>query len=84
MCVCISLIDPLPVENADKGEEKADIIGKEPQEDSFSKETTDEASEEVSIIPKKGYDLSFLDKVEDIEHVSPTGAHNESKLNGTG
>jgi hypothetical protein len=74
------LIDLLPVENTDKEEERADIK-EEPQENCRTTESLED-SEEVSIIPKKGYDLSFLDKLEDAEHASPTGARIESKFNG--
>lgn len=75
------MIDLLPVENTDKEEERADIKEEEPQENCRTAESL-VGSEEVSIIPKKGYDLSFLDKLEDAEHASPTGARIESKLNG--
>ena len=79
-----SLIDPLPVENTDKEEQEEEKISvrEEPQEEDCRPTESLEAPEEVSIIPKKGYDLSFLDKLEDAEHASPTGAQINSELNG--
>ena len=42
-----------------------------------------ELEQEAVIVPKKGYDLSFLDKLDDLEHASPTalakGCNNNAK-----
>ena len=38
---------------------------------------------EEAIVPKKGYDLSFLDKLGDLEHASPTALLNNNQLLNT-
>lgn len=66
------------VEAAPKESEAEDCPAAAPPSDSEPSETPEV---EAAIVPKKGYDLSFLDKLEDLEHASPT-AVKEAKGNG--
>jgi hypothetical protein len=51
------------------------IVGDNPANVSIPSDSGREAFEEAPlIVPKKGYDLSFLDKLEDLENVSPVAA----------
>ncbi len=57
------------------------IVEEKPAEVSAHSDPGREACEEAPlIVPKKGYDLSFLDKLEDLEYASPVATVNgESK-----
>lgn len=53
------------------------IVEEKPAEVSVHSDTGREACEEAPlIVPKKGYDLSFLDKLEDLENASPVATVN--------
>lgn len=39
-----------------------------------------EQEEEEVVVPKKGYDLSWLDKLDDLENASPTAISAKSKV----
>ena len=39
-----------------------------------------EQQEEEVVVPKKGYDLSWLDKLDDLENASPTAISAKSKV----
>ncbi|XP_046648937.1 transforming acidic coiled-coil-containing protein 2-like isoform X3 [Daphnia pulicaria] len=56
------------------------IVEEKPAEVSVHSDTGREACEEAPlIVPKKGYDLSFLDKLEDLENASPVATVNGSQ-----